>query len=230
MCDTVVYLGPTLPSTEAALLLDAEYLPPIRRGDLARLSADVRFVGIVDGEFFQSLAVSPKEILPLLRRGVTVAGAASMGALRAAETHRFGMVGVGSVFEMYRDGVLDADDEVALVYDPESYRQHSEPLVNLRAALEMAAGLGVISDDEKQQLVGQLKSLYFPERSLGALERLCPKVGDLFRNVPLPDVKRKDAIELLKVIKRARESACDSATQATWSSAQRRDVAAKLSM
>jgi hypothetical protein len=39
-----------------------------------------------------------------------------MGALRAAELHTFGMVGVGRVFEGYRDGVYEDDDEVAVVH------------------------------------------------------------------------------------------------------------------
>jgi len=98
MSDTVVYLGPTLSRVAAEKVLTAEYLPPIRRGDLARLREEVRFVGIVDGEFYQSLAVSPKELLPLLKRGVKVFGASSMGALRAAETYTLGTVGIGRVF------------------------------------------------------------------------------------------------------------------------------------
>ena len=48
-------------------------------------------------------------------------GAASMGALRAAEMHRYGMVGVGKIFEMYRDGEED-DSLVAMTFDPETFR------------------------------------------------------------------------------------------------------------
>ena len=114
MRDTVVFLGPTLAREDAERILDADYLPPICRGDLAKLPEHVRYVGIVDGEFYQSLSVSPKEVLKLLRRGVTVFGSSSMGALRAAETWKLGMIGVGKIFAMYRDGILDADDEVAL--------------------------------------------------------------------------------------------------------------------
>ena len=127
MHDTVVYLGPSLAVDAAEQRLPARYLPPICRGDLALLPEEVRYVGIIDGEFFQRLAVSPKEVLAVLRRGVKVFGASSMGALRAVETERFGTVGVGAVFAMFRDGVLDGDDEVALVYDPETYRKLSEP-------------------------------------------------------------------------------------------------------
>jgi hypothetical protein len=203
MLDTVVYLGPTLSREAAERVLTAEYLPPICRGDLARLPEEVRFVGIVDGEFYQSLAVSPKELLPLLKRGVQVFGASSMGALRAAETYRLGTIGIGKIFAMFRDGILDGDDEVALVYEPETYRKLSEPLVNLRCALEMAAEAKIIDEEERDCLVLQMKSYYFPERSHKALQRLCPALASYFRDSVLPDVKRDDALELLIAIRSA---------------------------
>lgn len=204
MSDTVVYLGPSLAPMEASSILEATYLPPICRGDLAKLSEDVRFVGIVDGEFYQRLAVSPKEILALLDRGVRVFGASSMGALRAVETERFGMTGVGEVFAMFRDRVLDADDEVALVYEPESYRKLSEPLVNIRRALEMAVGDGVICATTRDELVAKMKACYFPQRSYRALEGLCPALGEYLRSAILPDIKRDDAYLLLHEINKAR--------------------------
>jgi TfuA protein len=205
MSDTVVYLGPTLSREVAKSILTAEYLPPICRGDLARLREKVRFVGIVDGEFYQSLAVSSKELLPLLRRGVKVFGASSMGALRAAETYSLGTIGIGKVFAMFRDGILDGDDEVALVYERKTYRKLSEPLVNLRGALAMAAEAKIIDEQERDRLVSQIKSYYFPERSHKALQRLCPALASYFRDVVLPDVKRDDALQLLIAMRSARE-------------------------
>jgi TfuA protein len=213
MSDTVIYLGPTLSREAAESILTAEYLPPICRGDLARLREEVRFVGIVDGEFYQSLAVSPKELLPLLRRGVKVFGASSMGALRAAETYNLGTIGIGKVFAMFRDGVLDGDDEVALVYEPETYRKLSEPLVNLRGALAMAAEAKIIDEQEKDRLVLQMKSYYFPERSHTALQLLCPALAGYFRDADLPDVKRDDALELLIAIRSARAATRDVPAQ-----------------
>jgi TfuA protein len=213
MSDTVIYLGPTLSREDAENILAAEYLPPICRGDLARLPEDVRFVGIIDGEFYQSLSVSPKELLPLLRRGVKVFGASSMGALRAAETYKLGTIGVGKIFAMFRDGILDADDEVALVYERETYRKLSEPMVNLRCALAMAAEAKIIDEQERDRLVLQMKSYYFPERSHRALQSLCPALATYFRNIPLPDVKRDDAVQLLLAIRDAREAQLTSASE-----------------
>ena len=197
MSDTVVFLGPSLPRGEAASLLEADYLPPIRRGDLALLPDNVRFVGIVDGEFYQSLAVSTKEILIMLRRGVRIFGAASMGALRAAETYQLGTVGVGKVFAMYRDGVLDADDEVALTYDPVTFRVLSDPLVNLRYALQLAVQAGVIGDQDRRETVEHLRAMYFPHRSYRALKEYCPALIPFLHGRPLPDLKREDTRQLL---------------------------------
>ena len=204
MRDTAIFLGPTLARTDAEQVLDADYLPPICRGDLAKLPEHVRFVGIIDGEFYQSLSVSPKEVLTLLRRGVTVVGASSMGALRAAETWKHGTIGVGKVFTMFRDGILDSDDEVALVYERDTYRKLSEPLVNLRASLEMAALHHVIDERQKNDLILRMKSFYFPDRSHRSLHALCPRLRDYFATTPPPDVKRDDALELLHTIRQMR--------------------------
>jgi TfuA protein len=201
MLETVVYLGPSLSRSEASYILEAEYLPPISRGDLAKLPEETKVVGIVDGEFFQSLSVSPKEVLTILDRGIQVFGAASMGALRAAETHVYGTIGVGEIFAMFRDGVLDGDDEVALAYDPQSYKHFSEPLVNIRRALEVAVARKVIGKEEMQQLVDRMKSLYFPERSFKTLQRWCPALEQFVNTSPMPDIKRDDARQLLFAIK-----------------------------
>jgi hypothetical protein len=206
MPDTVVYLGPSLSRSEASSILQADYLPPICRGDLANLPPQIRTVGIIDGEFCQQLAVSSKEIVALLDRGVRVFGAASMGALRAAETYTLGTVGIGEIFIMFRDGVLDADDEVAVVYDPQSYRQLSDPLVNIRHALTMALECNVIDEAEMNRLIIKMKSCYFPDRSYAALRRLCPPLADFFRRSVIPDLKGDDARRLLHAIKGLHET------------------------
>ena len=69
-----------------------------------------------------------------MEEGIQVLGASSMGALRAAELHGFGMIGYGTIFEWYRDGLIDGDDEVALWHEPEEgekYRKERKSLENL---------------------------------------------------------------------------------------------------
>ncbi len=200
MRETVVYLGPSLNARAARSVLDVVYLPPIRRGDLAKLGDEVTTVGIIDGEFYQNLAVSPKEVLPLLDRGIAVYGASSMGALRAVETCAYGMVGVGRIFEWYQDGTIDADDEVALAYDPETYRACSAPLVNIRFALRAAVDEGVVTPAQAETVIGALQKIYFPQRTYGQVFRICPELKE-FVALRRPDQKRDDAILLLETIR-----------------------------
>nr|UXE46071.1 hypothetical protein Hi04_10k_c5591_00011 [uncultured bacterium] len=113
----VVFLGPSLDLDAARKELAADYRPPAAQGDvLLALRSGARRIGIIDGRFNDVPSVWHKEILLALEEGALVFGAASMGALRAAELHRFGMIGVGRVFEWYRDGVLCDDDEVAVIH------------------------------------------------------------------------------------------------------------------
>ncbi|MEU5903053.1 TfuA-like protein [Micromonospora sp. NPDC047527] len=174
----VVFIGPSLPADEVGRLLpDAVVLPPVAHGDLLRLDvAPGDRVLVVDGFFLQHPPVRHREILDLLDRGVTVAGAASMGALRAAELWPFGMRGVGEVFQLYRDGIVTGDDEVAVVHGPaeDGHRPLSEPLVNIRVALRRAVAAGVLSDAEAALLLDIGRDLPFRRRSYRALERTAP--------------------------------------------------------
>src|SRR5690349_10228433 len=137
----LIFLGPTLPQAEATALLPACVRPPARRGDIYRALADgYTTIVLIDGEFHGAPSVWQREIADATAEGASVHGAASMGAIRAAELYTFGMMGHGRIFEWYRDGIIDADDEVALGYGPAElgYPALSEPLVNIRATLEAA--------------------------------------------------------------------------------------------
>ena len=135
-------------------------------------------IGIVDGYFAHVPSVWHKEILHALSAGIPVYGAASMGALRAAELAQFGMVGVGRIFEAYRDGVLEPfaepfedDDEVAVLHGPPElgYRALSEALVNIRRTLARATEHGVIAAATRDRLIREGKGLLYQERSYEAI-------------------------------------------------------------
>jgi hypothetical protein len=203
----VVFLGPSLSRDAAARHApDAVFLPPISRGGLEPLlDAPPAAVGIVDGEFYQRLAISPKEILRLLDAGIPVFGSSSMGALRAVELQRYGMIGIGGIFEQFRSGALDADDEVAMTFCPETLRATSEPLVSMRSALRAACASSILSEGEAAGLLDVMRGLYFPERTTGrlmteAFQRLGPeRATELRRWWPnAPDAKAADAIALLR--------------------------------
>jgi len=163
----VIFAGPTLASDDDGELHGIEVRPPAQQGDLYRAAREgAHAIGLVDGYFDQVDAVAHKEVLWALSRGVHVLGAASMGALRAAELEDFGMVGVGEIFAQIRAGELEDDDEVAVAHAgaEDGYRALSEAMVNIRATLAAAAKQGVIGEETKRLLVATAKALFYADR------------------------------------------------------------------
>jgi len=202
----VIFLGPSMPISEAQQILDADYRPPVKRGDVHDTARDSPpLIGIIDGVFLTTLPPSPLEVLEALRAGVPIMGSASLGALRAVELEAHGMVGVGRIFRMYRCRQLVADDEVALVFSPEDFRPLSEPLVNMRYALSEAVRARIIDPAQRRTLVMIAKGTYFPRRSWSVLyEEAREHISDasldrLARFVRDGDfnLKKKDAMALL---------------------------------
>jgi hypothetical protein len=107
---------------------------PAAQGDVLRdvISLKPRQICLIDGTFNQTLSVWHKELVYALLQGVYCIGAASMGAIRAAELDRYGMKGIGRIYESFRDGEED-DSLVILNYDPETYRPLSTPRVGHEA-------------------------------------------------------------------------------------------------
>lgn len=166
MPEIVVFLGPSLARSKAEQILEADYRPPAKRGDVynaAREGAGI--ILLIDGVFFQDCSVAHKEVLYALEAGAKVLGASSMGALRASELDVYGMEGVGLIYQAYKSGHLVSDDEVALTFDPFTWEPRSEPLVNIRFNLDLAWQQGAISASCKDRLFRCAEALYFPERT-----------------------------------------------------------------
>jgi hypothetical protein len=210
---THVFLGPTLSWDDALQILpSAIRQPPARAGDVyLAVKAGASVIAVVDGYFEQVPSVWHKEVLYALSRGVRVFGASSIGALRAAELHPFGMVGVGRVFEGYRDGIYEDDDEVAVVHASEEtgFATLSEAMVNVRHALALVVDRGLIDAETHDVLVREMKRLDYPQRSwlvvpsIAEREQLPGEQIDAllgFVQSARPNVKRDDAIELLTAL------------------------------
>jgi hypothetical protein len=169
----IVFLGPSLPVGQAQHRLDADYLPPCRMGDVYRACTTRTpcAIGIVDGYFEATPAVWHKEVLFALSQGIPVFGGGSMGALRAAELHSFGMRGVGAIFAAFASGALEDDDEVAVAHADaaDGYRLTSDPMVNLRHGLDFATRAGAIDMQDRDLLLAWLKARHYPTRSWQAL-------------------------------------------------------------
>jgi hypothetical protein len=167
-----VFVGPTLPTADARRLIDAVLLPPAAQGDVYRATLHrPQAIGIIDGYFDHVCSVWHKEILWALQHGIHVYGAASMGALRAAELDDFGMVGVGAVYEAYRSGVIEDDDEVAVYHGPpdSGYRAVTEAMVNVRATVDAAREADIIGAATSAVVVNIAKELHYSDRRWPAI-------------------------------------------------------------
>lgn len=113
----ILFAGPSIAGL--AIPGNIEVRPPAICGDLAGLlAAPPAAVALIDGCFKLAPTVWHREIIDLMAAGVWVIGGASLGALRAAELDRFGMIGIGAIYEAYRDGALVRDDAVMLDHAP----------------------------------------------------------------------------------------------------------------
>lgn len=207
----VVFAGPTISHSEVQQRLDCVCLPPVCHGDLIGLiNRKPDAIGIVDGYFEGAPSVWHKEILYALDQGVHVYGSASMGALRAAELHTFGMRGVGQIFEWYRDLVIEDDDEVAVLHGPAEvgFAAASVPMVSIRATLELANQEGVIDRKIHDQLTSAMKDTFYKQRSWKLVREFATELLDdaaYFRfshwlDQHCIDLKKQDAIAMLSLM------------------------------
>lgn len=211
-----VFIGPSLPLAEAQNYCEAEFLPPVELGQISRLlQYKPHVIGIIDGYFDSVPAVWHKEILMALSQGVHVVGGASMGALRAAELLAFGMQGEGEIFEWYRDGIIEADDEVAVLHTTaeHEYRAFSEPMVNIRKTLAQAAADSILDRSTHDTLIEIARQTFYKKRSYrqlladGRNAGIAPKTItalEAYLKDHSIDLKKLDAIHVLQRVEAIR--------------------------
>ena len=112
-----------------------------------------------------------KEILFALTEGVRVLGAASLGALRAAECSAFGMEPVGSIAADYLNGRRDADADVCLAHCPAGPGDQPprELLVDVEGTPAVLLAAGDIALGEHAELLRAARELFFADRTPAAL-------------------------------------------------------------
>jgi hypothetical protein len=164
----IIFSGPSLPPSVIPPTPGLEWRPPLRQGDLHRAVLEgPTALGVIDGVFETTPTVWHEEILSALERGIVVYGAASIGALRAAELHVYGMRGIGQIFEWFRDGVLEDDDEVAVLHGPPEldFIQLTEAMVNVRATIKAAVRARVLSSGAGCRLAVGAKQQFYKSRT-----------------------------------------------------------------
>ncbi|MGP1395568.1 MAG: TfuA-like protein [Inquilinaceae bacterium] len=215
----IVFLGPTLPVAEAPRIPGVDYRPPVRQGDVygAVRAGPLDAIAIVDGYFQDVPSVWHKEILWALDRGVPVLGAASMGALRAAELDVYGMEGVGRIHRAFKDGIFppftdeafEDDDEVAVIHGPAElgYPALSDAMVDIRATLDAATRDGLIPPNLRDRAIRAFKTRFYPDRRLDDLPALLAELADdpgltapvaAWLATNRVSVKKQDALSLLQ--------------------------------
>lgn len=211
----IVYLGPTLSREEAIKILDADYRDPAKKGDFLMLSRDSdekKYVGFVDGVFLHDYPPSPIEVYHLAtRKNIELIGASSLGALRAVELEKFGMKGIGKIFQLYKNGIINADDEVAVTFVRENNILQSEAMIDIRFNLFLAYKKGIITNQTKKRFAKIAKNIYFPFRNYEDIIKLThqqfPSIYnelESFRSYILKNrdsLKARDAIKLLTYLK-----------------------------
>lgn len=205
----LVFAGPSLHGLGKVIPGPFDLAPPAACGDVMRAVIHGRTViGIIDGVFESGPAVWHKEILFALSSGCRVYGAASMGALRAAECWQFGMVGVGAIFEDYRSGRRNSDADVALVFGPSelSYMPLSVPLVDFEDGVDRLVAAGIITARSAEGINSEARRLHFKlrgwKRVLNAVDMAeieQQRVLDWIKSSG-PSAKARDALDLIKCV------------------------------
>jgi hypothetical protein len=169
LSDICVFVGPTRlqQNRDRAHI----YAPATLGSVFQAVLAGYKVICIIDGYFGNAPSVWHKEILFALKSGVAVCGASSMGALRAAELHAYGMVGFGWVYRAFRLGALQDDDEVCVLHAvPElNFEPLSEAMVNIRRSVRGMRTRGLMSRQSEVHIVSSLKELHFSIRTLSAV-------------------------------------------------------------
>lgn len=209
----VLFAGPTLPDASLLAGPDITTRPPACQGDIFKATNEgANVIGLVDGNFEYVAPIWHKEILYALSQGVTIYGASSMGALRAAECAAFGMIGVGEVYLRYASGEIEDDAAVAQLHAPPelSYQSLTLPKVNMDATLASLLSNSTISVREFECLTTASDQLFFKDRTRAAIMRQCKGLDEerqLEINLLLKenyiDQKRIDALSLIVEVKRA---------------------------
>ncbi len=205
MTSITVFAGPSLPPECRRNGQRFDWRPPAAAGDLlALLDRPPARLCLIDGFFDACPAPWHKELLLLMSAGTIVFGASSMGALRAAELDRFGMIGVGAIYRAYRDGLLTGDDEVALVHAPGrlGWAPLSVPMVEMRATLVAACRVRLISTATARRLRDLVHDIHFDSRDWPLMRTRCVDAG-------LIDAETFARLEAMHVpLKRADALAC----------------------
>ena len=211
----IIFLGPSLSHEKARKIFQADFRGPAKKGDLLRASGDIddsTIVCLVDALFLQDYPPSPIEVYQfMLNKNIKLYGAASLGALRAVELEKFGMIGMGKIFELYKKGKLTADDEIAVTFVEGEHQLQSEAMIDIRFNLFLAHRMGIINEITKKTIAKVAKNIYFPYRNytdiLDQTQKQYPAISKDLKSFHTyiiknrQSLKERDTIKLINYVK-----------------------------
>lgn len=205
-----IFAGPSLYGLPDAAGIDT--LPPAGRGDIeAAIRAGYTHLGMIDGAI-EDDAVPVSELRNALEHpDIRLWGAASMGAVRAAELNDAGMRGVGRAYRLLRRGALSSE-EVYLLHAPAAlkHRPLTLPLINIRYTLRRMRHAGELSPSQEADVVAYMLDVPWFDRDhntmVAAMYEACggTRCRDMVRAFDrlYRDVKQEDALRLLSLMAR----------------------------
>ena len=89
------------------------------------------------------------------------------------ECSKYGMIGVGRIFDFFSSKFVTSDDEVAVTYTSnEPYEELSLPLINLRFTLNDIFKKKIIDKNQKEKLLRIIKRIHFSDRTFNYLKEI----------------------------------------------------------
>jgi hypothetical protein len=193
----IIFCDSTLQQKEISKEIGKKYIfkPAIGRGEIVNLleknANTVSEIIIVDGVFDQSPSITHKEILLAIYKGIKVVGISSMGALRASELYSYGMKGFGKIFEKYKSGEIELDDEVAVSYAQRNNKFYKTiPLVNIRETVEY--------HNLPREILAESRKVFYKERTWSNLKSVLSEVDYENLYEKYIDLKKQDVLEFLE--------------------------------
>jgi len=226
---TVAFMGGSLVAADRPADDDVLYVTPAEQGDMvAAVLEGFENILIIDGYFYTKFPCTPFEVMLALEEGINVFGSSSIGALRAVELDQYGITGMGYVYEYLKASDIKPYHIVAQTYT-ENDTQLTIPLVQVIYFLENAVRENIIGQEEFRICFNAAEGINFSMLSyrhlfsklltdkkieparITALEKYYDKKGrEEF------DIKKKDALLLLKDFRAIIESRESDHTRTTF--------------
>ena len=112
---------------------------------------------------------------------------------------------MGIIARWYLTGVVDGDDEVAVLFDPQTQRALTVPMVDVRYVLRLALRRRIIARGEAGAVYRRSRAVYYMERTWDDVCDAVPQPArSAFRSLAerYGNLKRRDAVFALRSVLR----------------------------